>query len=101
MSIVETLLDETGKLMQISAEERNTLLCALQNCKHSGVVGVTSLRVFSERGFPFVRILSTVKHINVSDALKMFEDKGVTYEDFVCMIGIFAQDIKLRSQHGK
>lgn len=101
MSIVEILLDETGKLMLIDKEDRESLLCALKNCEKSGVCGVTSLRTFTNYGFPLVQILSTIKKISFIEAAKAFEDKQVTYEDLVCMISIFAQDIKFRSQYGK
>lgn len=100
MGIVEILLEETGKLLLLDIEDRKSLLLVLENCKKSGTFGVTSLRTFVERGFPFVQILSNIKKISIKEAAICYERKEVTYEDLLCMISIFAQDIKFRSQHG-
>lgn len=101
MSVLETLLCETLRLMRIDTKGADSLLCALNNCKCSGIVGAMEVRAFANYGFPLIQIYATIKGIPTNEAAEIFKSNRVTYEDLVCIIGIFAQDIKLRSQYGR
>lgn len=60
-----------------------------------------AIRVFANYGFPIIKPISIIKNQPTSVVAKAAEDKQITYEDLVCVISIFAQDIKFRSQNGK
>lgn len=104
MSIVKTLLRETVRLMQIEPNNNesiiNNLFFVLDNCKETGVATSLTVRTFANYGFPLIPIYATIYRIPTTEAVEAVNSHRVTYEDVVCIISIFAQDIKLRSQYG-
>lgn len=101
MTVIETLLDNTANLIGAGEKGRADLLCALANCKASGTVSNNAVRSFANYGFPIVGTIATIKGVPTNDVVKAINEKQVTYEDLVCVISVFAQDIKLRSQYGR
>lgn len=101
MRIIETLLDKTARLIGVGEQGISDLMCALDNCKKSGAVSCHTVRSFANYGFPIVEPIATIRGVSTKDVVADINNKKVTYEDLVCIISIFAQDIKLRSQYGR
>lgn len=101
MRVIETLLDKTARLLGVGEQGISDLMCALENCKKSGAVSVHTIRSFANYGFPIVEPISTIMGVTTKAVVDDIDNKKVTYEDLVCVISIFAQDIKLRSQYGR
>lgn len=103
MSVVKTLLRETVRLMKIEPNINtngvDNLFFALDNCKEAGVATSLTVRTFANYGFPIIQTYATIYGIPTREAVEAVNNHKVTYEDLVCIIGIFAQDIKLRSQY--
>lgn len=70
--------------------EENTLI-AFQQCKLIGFLTVHEAMQISEIGFPVYTIIGTVLGTNSIDARNQVVEGKITYDDLLCILGIFAQ----------
>lgn len=96
MEIIKILLIETIRIIGATADS-NYLLHLVNEAKRSGVTHDT-IRAFACAGIPLLRIFSNVLRIEPSQAVSFVESGKFTYDDLICAISIFAQDIKREQQ---
>lgn len=77
--------------------EKNVVL-AVRLCKEKGVLTIEEARQLTSDGIPVVTIIGTVLGITTEEACKQVLDRKITYDDLLCILGIFAQDLMQRSQ---
>lgn len=98
MKVINKLLNETCKLMLCDVEDREILQETLNKCRHNGYVSEQDVKQFVSKGFPLYNIWLNILFIPSGDLVSMIKNKQIAFEDLVCALSIFAQDIKLRSQ---
>lgn len=98
MEIIKKLIDDIARSMIMDKEDREKLHLIVQQCKGSEVVSITDLRQLTNLGIPIVRILVTILRIPNEAVAGLCEDDKITYEDLLCILSIFAQDIMIRQQ---
>lgn len=96
MEIIKILLIETIRIIGATAD-LDYLLHLVNEAKQGGVTHDT-IRAFNCAGIPILRIFSNVLRITPSQAVSFVESGKFTYDDLICAISIFAQDIKREQQ---
>lgn len=97
MKAIDKLLEETCRLMLCDVEDRETLQMALNRCRINGYVEEQDVKKFISNGFPLYSIWLNILFIPSGDLIGLIKNKQLYFEDLVCALSIFAQDIKLRS----
>lgn len=98
MNIINKIIDDIARSMIMDKEDREKLHLIVQQCKGSRVVNITDLRQLTSLGIPIVRILVTILRIPNEAVAGLCEDDKITYEDLLCILSIFAQDLLVRKQ---
>lgn len=98
MEVINKLIDSICDLMITNTEDRRAMHIAVKNCEAMGFIGIHELRQLTERGLPIVTIYSTILRIPTPVGAQNIKDRQMTYSDLLCIIGIIAQDIMVRSQ---
>lgn len=98
MDIVNILTQETAQIMRLETVDQIKLQAAIFEVKTKGILTNAEVRAFAECGFPLIRILTTVLNEDPQRVVAHIRNGEVTYSDFCSVIGIFAQDIRFRSQ---
>lgn len=73
------------------------ILHLVNEAKQGGVTHDT-IRAFNCAGIPILRIFSNVLRITPSQAVTFVESGKFTYDDLICAISIFTQDINREQQ---
>lgn len=98
MNIINKIIDDIARSMIMDKEDREKLYLIVQQCKDSGAVSIVNLRQLTSLGIPIVRILVTIQRIPNEAVVGLCEDDKITYEDLLCILSIFAQDLMIRQQ---
>lgn len=98
MKVINKLLEETCRLMLIDIEDREVLQIVLDRCRENGYITEQDAKQFTLKGFPLYNIWLNILFIPSGDLVSLIKNKQLYFEDLVCALSIFAQDIKLRSQ---
>lgn len=98
MDIVDILIEDTAKIMNLDTADRQKLQIAASEVRRKGILTFIDLRVFVESGFPLVSILANITKMPSQTVIDNIKLGLFSYSDFCCAISIFAQDIKLRTQ---
>lgn len=96
--IEQKLISDICRLLR--ADEKNTLI-AFQQCKLIGFLRIQEAMQISEIGFPVYSIIGTVLRTNSTDARNQVVEGKITYDDLLCILGIFAQSIMLDYQQNR
>lgn len=101
MDIVDILIDDIAKIMNLDTADRQKLQVAASEVRRKGVLTHVDFRVFVESGFPLVSILANITRQRLQSVVDGISLGLFSYSDFCCAISVFAQDIKLRTQTPK
>lgn len=93
--IEQKLISDICRLLR--SDEKNTII-AFQQCKLIGFLRVQEAMQISNIGFPVYTIIGTVLGTNPTDARNRVVEGQITYDDLLCILGIFAQDLMKRNQ---
>lgn len=98
MNIINKIIDDIARSMIMDKEDREKLHLIVQLCKSSGVVSIMEFRQLTSLGIPIARILVTILRIPNEAVANLCTDGKITYEDLLCILSIFAQDLLVRKQ---
>lgn len=98
MNIINNLIDDIAHSMIMDKEDREKLHLIVQQCKDSGAVSIIDLRQLTSLGIPIVKMLVTILRIPNEAVAGLCKDHKITYEDLLCILSIFAQDLMIRQQ---
>lgn len=98
MNLVHILIDDIGKVMRMRKDDVERFHYAVRLCEAAGCVRAQEVRQMAEIGIPVVTIAASMLKINATEAFGKFRDTEVTYQDLLCILGAFAQDLMRRSQ---
>ena len=101
MDIVDILIEDTAKIMNLDTADRQRLQTAASEVRRKGILTHVDFRVFVESGFPLVSILANITRQRLQSVVDGISLGLFSYSDFCCAISVFAQDIKLRTQTTK
>lgn len=93
--IENKLISDVCGLMRV---DNNEVFSAFQQCKLIGFLRIPEATKLIENGFPIFAIIGTVLRTNALDARNQIVEGKITYDDLLCALGIFAQDLMQRSQ---
>lgn len=93
--IEKVLISDVCLLMCI---DKNNVLSVFQQCKLIGFLRIPEATKLVNSGFPVYTIIGTVLGTNALDGHNKVSDGKITYDDLLCILGIFAQDLMQRSQ---
>lgn len=96
--LVNELINDSASIMNLKEVDRSRLKKALENVRRNGVLGKQETRDFAICGYPILSIISNILKVDSETAVAYISKGQISYSDLCGMIGIFAQDIKLRSQ---
>lgn len=99
--IIEKIIIDLASFLQIDASKIEQIL---QNVKKNTYLYQIDIREFSSIGIPIISTISGVLGISGKQVFELARyDKekhtgNITYQDTILILGIIAQDFKLRSQ---
>lgn len=94
--ITEKLIEHITSYFR--ADHTQVKIAVKQACA-KGILTKSEVMQLDNQGLPISRILRTILGVTTKDGLDIILSQNkVTYSDLLCMIGIIAQDIKLRQQ---
>ncbi len=96
--LVNELINDSASILNLKEVDRSRLKTALENVRRNGVLGKQETRDFAICGYPILSIISNILKVDSETAVTYISKGQISYSDLCGMIGIFAQDIKLRSQ---
>ena len=76
--------------------DRARLRMALASVKKNGVLGKMETREFAICGFPIISIVSKYMKVDPETAVEYISKGQISYSDLCCIIGTFAQELKLQ-----
>jgi len=99
--IIEKIIIDLASFLQIDASKIEQIL---KNVKKNAYIHPIDIREFASIGIPIISTISGVLEISgkqVFELARYDKDKhtwNITYQDTIIILGIIAQDLKLRSQ---
>jgi pyoverdine/dityrosine biosynthesis protein Dit1 len=99
--VAHRLIDDICNLMMFADTEgrhRENLHMAIKQCEAMGGVHIREVREMAQAGLPVVATYSAIQRITTYDGLKKIENREMSYPDLLCIIGIIAQDLMVRSR---
>lgn len=96
--LVNELINDSASILNLKEVDRSRLKTALENVRRNRVLGKQETRDFATCGYPIISIISNILKVDSETAVAYISKGQISYSDLCGMIGIFAQDIKLRSQ---
>ena len=97
MDIIKNLLSDVITLSGVTAD-LDSLLHNLDDATTNGVVTRHTIIVFANAGIPIISIFSGVLHIDNTQTVALIENGRFSYDDLICAISIYAQEIKREYQ---
>ena len=97
MKIVEILLHDIVSFSRVPAN-MGALLENLELTKSLGVLTPTVVRIYANSGIPIIAILGGVLRTAPQQIVALIESGKILYDDFICSIAIYAQELKRESQ---
>lgn len=98
MDIVDILIEDSAKIMNLEIADRQKLQTAASEVKRKEKLTFSDFRRFAEFGFPLITILANITKKPSQTVINNIYSGLFSYSDFCCAISVFAQDIKLRTQ---
>lgn len=95
MMIENKLISDVCRLLCVDS---NNVFAAFQQCKLIGFLRIPEATKLIQNGFPVYTIIGTILRTNALDGHNQVSDGKITYDDLLCILGIFAQDLMQRSQ---
>lgn len=89
MIVTKLISDVCGSLR---TDARNVEI-AFSQCKATGVLRKQEFLQLMNSGFPIHQIYSNVMRIPMSETQRKILAGEITYDELLCILGIFAQDI--------
>lgn len=96
--LVNELINDSASILNLNDTDRSRLVTALSEVRRNGVIGKRETREFVICGFPLLSIISNILKVDPETAAAYISKGQISYSDLCGMIGIFAQDLKLKSQ---
>ena len=96
--LVNELIKDSAFILNLKEADRSRLIAALENVRRNGVLRKQETRDFAICGLPILSIISNILKVNSETAAAYISKGQISYSDLCGMIGIFAQDLKLKSQ---
>ena len=93
--IEQKLISDICRLLR--ADEKN-LSMAFQQCKLVGFLRMTDAMQIINAGIPLFAIIGNILRTNALDARNQISDGKITYDDLLCILGVYAQSIMLDFQ---
>lgn len=97
MKIIETLLHDIVSLRCVLSNT-GALIENLKLTKSLGVLTPNVVRVYANSGIPIVAILGGILRLSPNRIVALIESRKILYDDFICSISIYAQEIKREAQ---
>lgn len=97
MDIIKALINDAITLSGVNADTEY-LLHILNEVKESGAVTRHTIRAFANAGIPIVSIFGGVLRIDSMQTVTLIENGLFTYDDLICAISIYAQEVKRENQ---
>ena len=70
---------------------------AIEQCRTKGILTKHEMLQLANQGLPIIPILRTMLKVSMLNELESaLDNREVTFEDLLCIIGIIAQDFKIR-----
>lgn len=96
--VIERLLEDISKIMRMDKISQERFVLVLSICQQQKFMGIHEFRQLTELGIPIGKILKTILIAPMEQVRNTIENKSVSYEDLICCISIFAQDLMFRNQ---
>ena len=96
--VVKTLIDDICRIMIAGEKSRANIYTAVRQCEAKGKFDRGELLQLTEAGIPVVAILSRILRTTQQDVSRMAAAGEISYQDLICAMAIFAQDLMQRSQ---
>lgn len=97
MKIIETLLQDIVSLRCVPANT-GALIENLKLTKSLGILTPNVVRIYANSGIPIIAILGGVLRKDPRQIVALIESGKILYDDFICSIAIYAQELKRESQ---
>jgi hypothetical protein len=97
MKIIEILLHDIVSYGVVPAN-MGVLLENLKLTKSLGVLTPNVVRIYANSGIPIIAILKGVLRKDPREIVALIESGNILYDDFICSIAIYAQELKRESQ---
>lgn len=78
--------------------DSNNVFAAFQQCKLIGFLRIPEATKLMQSGFQVYTIIGTILRTNELDGHNQVSDGKITYDDLLCILGIFAQDLMQSQQ---
>lgn len=97
--IKERVIDSLSFWLRIDKNKLNSIFDTIQS---NGFLQAHDLRMLSEIGLPIMAVISGVLKIEISNVATLIcSGRKITYDDFLIIVGVIAQDFKYREQLSK
>ena len=93
--LVNELINDSASILNLKEVDRSRLKTALENVRRNGVLGKQETRDFAICGYPILSIISNILKVDSETAVAYISKGQISYSDLCCIIGTFAQELKL------
>lgn len=97
MEIVQAIINDIEKSMRMDADDAKRFRTAVSICEATGFVHINELRQLTEAGIPIFRIASGILRTSAEETSSKFKNREITYQDLICILAIWAQDLAVRT----
>lgn len=94
MDIVDILIEDTAKIMNLDTADRRKLQVAASEVRRKGILTSIEHAVFVNYNFPIICIFANILKESPKSVMDLIKLGMITYADFCCAISIYAQDRK-------
>lgn len=77
--------------------DRHKLIDKVKTCKEKGTVSSSDVEFFINHGVPIVQTMSGILKTSSNGVWEIIRSGRVTHDDLLIIIGIIAQDCKIRN----
>lgn len=96
MDIVNILIEDSAKIMNLDTADRQKLQTAASEIRRKGMLTFSDFRRFAEFGFPLITILANITKKPSQTVIDNIKLGLYSYSDFCCAISVFAQELNRR-----
>lgn len=86
--------------MQMDKNNQELLVRIISQCQQQKFMGRYEFRRLTDLGIPIGNILKTILGFPMEQVIKIIDSKGISFDDTLCCMSIFAQDLMYKAQHG-
>lgn len=78
--------------------DKSEIESVIENVKTKRYLQMQDVRQLQKIGIPVIPIISSIMKVNTEQAFCLIGNCKISYQDIMVILGIIAQDLKLRSQ---